>query len=1367
VVIASDTAVSHTTGYPSTTQIFNYIQDAYNNWAVPPEFVCIMSDVDNGFPDYGYSDSHAVYASDHDYTCVDGSDYFSDLMVTRMSVPTNNSALRVAIWKAVKYDSDPYMGDPAYYTRGLSVGGNAGGGITPRLTTLWVREQLLRHGYTQVDTSFCWTLDWDCPVDPQIAASFTNGVGITNVRGAGTASGWAVPPFHIDDLDGLPFNNKMGVLAVLTCGTGAFRDECLGEAWIRAGYLPNSFKGGPAYYGVSDYDTHTKWNNPIMIGFNWAYLEEGIHNFSLAAFRGKVEDYLTYPRFINPGSWVARYFHSYNTLGEPELEIRTAVPQSMAVTYPSTLPVGSTYMTVHVVGSGGSPLASAYVCLQKDGLNPDEVFVGGRTNSSGDITLNFNTSTSGAMYVTVSYNNYIPHKGTVTIQSQAVAVNVNSITLDDDNLGNSSGNSDGNANPGETIEFAVTLRNFGTTTTATNVNATLTSSSSDIAITVPAQSYGSIAPGNNASSGKFAAHLSANIPQGEHYVLSLNITSTQGSWTAAIPINIKNMMFIQRGLTYPGNSNNRLDPSETSQLVVSLQNLGELAGNSITGVLTSADTSVIIVTGNAGFGNIAIGATSSNSASPFVIQAKSRVYPGRNVNFNLELTSSNGSVAQRPFSLVIGNVNTYDPLGPDSYGYYMYDNTDGAYFPAPVYNWVEINPINGGPGLRVEFPGDNTDDNAEVISLPFNLNYYGQSYNYTLISINGFIAFDTTRYDGQNRWAAFDNSQIPEPGAPYGLIAPFWDDLEYSGNDGVFKYYDSANHRFIIEWDSCVHAREPNHNPETFEMIIYDSNFNPTPTGDCEFVFQYSVVNNDDSDDYNSVQPGLYSSVGMQNMANNDGLQYTFDNFYSPAASVLQPGRAIKITTATGMQQPPDIAYDPQSYYISADVGQVLRDTLTISNVSGNLLNFTLNEFADNGKRKAGEETSRNTDYSRINPIGFTSIVGGKPGEVSEPIYPPMIYNHGGPDIYGYSWVDSDDPGGPIYSWSDISGVGTLLDIVDDDAPLGPFNMGMNFKFYGNVYSSVYFCPNGIITFGGGTNSWQNVNIPNSSSPDNFIAPLWDDLSPQNGGAVYYYHDAVNGRFIISYSSTPFYSGGGDLNFEIILYPSGRIAFEYGSIDGGSRGLNQLSIGIENIDGSDGLQVTYDADYLHSNMAILLYPPAGWFSSSIHGGSIIAPNQISSVITFNATGLAEGIYTGHLDLDSNDPDEGSIDIPVTLNVGQIGPQCNYVVGDINNNGAPNGIDVVYGVGYFKGGLTPPISCSCPPHGMLYVAGDVNGSCVFNGIDITYFVGYLKGGQALTPCPDCQPSAILCIQPKTAKVITRPNDSLNGKLDNSN
>jgi hypothetical protein len=88
--------------------------------------------------------------------------------------------------------------------------------------------------------------------------------------------------------------------------------------------------------------------------------------------------------------------------------------------------------------------------------------------------------------------------------------------------------------------------------------------------------------------------------------------------------------------------------------------------------------------------------------------------------------------------------------------------------------------------------------------------------------------------------------------------------------------------------------------------------------------------------------------------------------------------------------------------------------------------------------------------------------------------------------------------------------------------------------------------------------------------------------------------------------------------------------------------------------------------------------------------------------------------------------------------------CDYVVGDINGNGSANGIDVTFGVSYFKGGTPPPVDCGtpvgpCDVASPFYAAGDVNGNCAFNGIDITFYVAYLKGLQpALRWCETCAP-----------------------------
>ncbi|UCE67758.1 MAG: hypothetical protein JSU85_07070 [Candidatus Zixiibacteriota bacterium] len=85
--------------------------------------------------------------------------------------------------------------------------------------------------------------------------------------------------------------------------------------------------------------------------------------------------------------------------------------------------------------------------------------------------------------------------------------------------------------------------------------------------------------------------------------------------------------------------------------------------------------------------------------------------------------------------------------------------------------------------------------------------------------------------------------------------------------------------------------------------------------------------------------------------------------------------------------------------------------------------------------------------------------------------------------------------------------------------------------------------------------------------------------------------------------------------------------------------------------------------------------------------------------------------------------------------------CDYAVGDVNGSGNYNGLDITYGVAYFKGGnepLCPLGSCPIPPCDAFFYCGDVNGSCNYNGLDITYGVAYFKGGSDPIPCGDCPP-----------------------------
>lgn len=82
--------------------------------------------------------------------------------------------------------------------------------------------------------------------------------------------------------------------------------------------------------------------------------------------------------------------------------------------------------------------------------------------------------------------------------------------------------------------------------------------------------------------------------------------------------------------------------------------------------------------------------------------------------------------------------------------------------------------------------------------------------------------------------------------------------------------------------------------------------------------------------------------------------------------------------------------------------------------------------------------------------------------------------------------------------------------------------------------------------------------------------------------------------------------------------------------------------------------------------------------------------------------------------------------------------CDYIPGDVNGSASYNGLDITFGVNYFKGG-NPPLCPECALCPDWFYCGDVNGSCDYNGLDITYGVAYFKGGSDPVPCPDCPPA----------------------------
>ena len=237
-------------------------------------------------------------------------------------------------------------------------------------------------------------------------------------------------------------------------------------------------------------------------------------------------------------------------------------------------------------------------------------------------------------------------------------------------------------------------------------------------------------------------------------------------------------------------------------------------------------------------------------------------------------------------------------------------------------------------------------------------------------------------------------------------------------------------------------------------------------------------------------------------------------------------------------------------------------------------------------------------------PSSATALPGGSSGASA-------LLGGGGPDTYGYRYLDSDTtcPGAPTYNWVSIKGRGTEITTLTDDTCVGMFPIGFQFPFYWYRVESVAVGSNGYITFGDLTKSQQPFkSVPSTQKPNDQIAAMLTDLQPEDSaspnGSVWYWSNGTD-SFIVEYDSLEFWSTGGNNTFQIILTKAdSSITFQYKEQSGTpSSGwvTENAQVGIENSSGAIGLNYlsgqTPAGNIIHPDLAVRFFPPE---SSLLH-----------------------------------------------------------------------------------------------------------------------------------------------------------------------
>jgi hypothetical protein len=96
--------------------------------------------------------------------------------------------------------------------------------------------------------------------------------------------------------------------------------------------------------------------------------------------------------------------------------------------------------------------------------------------------------------------------------------------------------------------------------------------------------------------------------------------------------------------------------------------------------------------------------------------------------------------------------------------------------------------------------------------------------------------------------------------------------------------------------------------------------------------------------------------------------------------------------------------------------------------------------------------------------------------------------------------------------------------------------------------------------------------------------------------------------------------------------------------------LTSATVGIENNNGTIGLQVAYNAAYVHNNLALQFSAEPDWLGADPLSGTLYNGNSVDIDLEFRAEDFPAGDYSMDVVFNSNDPVNTTITVPVTMTI---------------------------------------------------------------------------------------------------------------------
>ncbi len=861
--------------------IKNYIQKAYLEWEYPPTYVLLVGD-------YGVLPvKYSVYP---DYTLIDedyfgkvvGDDFFPEIMVGRM--PTKElTTLESLLNKTMKYEKTPYMISKDWFKHGTVCSNNRY--VSQVETKRFTRDIMLNDGgFNAVDSlwsdgSYSGGIGGDCTVDiDDIIDSLSNGRSFLNYRGEAWTTGWSAScyDFKSQNVSDIQNGEQLTFVTNIGCGVSKFdinNGNCFAETWLKLGTKAKP-RGACAFIGPTS-NSHTTYNNRIDKGIYVGLFQEGLRTPAQALLRGKL---MMNNVFGSDDHWVKYQFELFCVLGDPSLQVWRDVPQYVNVANPEFIPVGLSQAEIVVTyKETNQPAINAQVCLSGDG-----VFARGVTDSNGRIIFTVNTNKEMMINLTVSGTNVYPYLDSLGTKNE----NIHLYPFGASVITDPAGNNNGLINPNETCKIKYQIKNSGSNT-ANNVTAKLSFESQYNAqiISVNPIDLGDIAPNSEGAYCEFEFKTKDNCISELKLPFKLELSSTQENITYYLKEKVAacSLDYQAVEIKETNNNNSRLDPTETAELLITVNNIGRDNANNVKATLSCDSSFITIIDSVSTVSSIAALSDNSGSKFTFKVSVADNVAIDTEVYFKLKFEVQNASYTynqEETFEITISPSNRVDPTGPDFYGYYIYSHTDTIYKQAPKYNWFDIDQIGNEIEDLLLYGNMNTS-----ISIPFPFKFYGNNYNSLTVNNLGWLAF------GYINGIHISNDPIKLPSieaAPL-MVSVSWASYDYEWNPiaSIKSYYDLQNHRFIIQWTNLkAYSTSENTNYDEFQAILLDPKYYPTASGNGEIIIQFKTIFAISS-----------NCVGLQNETKEYGLTYISNGNFPKTGNILEDETALKITT--------------------------------------------------------------------------------------------------------------------------------------------------------------------------------------------------------------------------------------------------------------------------------------------------------------------------------------------------------------------------------------------------------------------------------------------------------------------------------------